>query len=154
MKKLIITGMFFYVALALFSCKKLGEGAKNNSTPTISGRWNLVSDSSIWEPSGYPAEDHDTMYIGKPADFYDFEANGKLSWSEQSITSDSSKYQINSDNNRLTMFYYYPNVSFNNCDCTFVYDITLLTDHKMILTDGPFPTGGGIIIGEIMTFSR
>lgn len=146
MKNLIAISSLFLAALTLFSCKK-----ESQANPTVLGRWNLVSDSTYTQNPG--ASPIGTFYVGTQTDYYNFQPDGKLSWREKSSGTDSSKYTIDAANS--VTFNYFPTVDPNFVNVTFNYSITLLTNHKMVLTNGPLPVAGASgYQGEIMTFSR
>jgi hypothetical protein len=147
MKNIILIACFSFATLALFSCKKSGQTPA--TPPVITARWNLASDSTY----NTVFSSWDGMYVGKANDYYDFEPNGKLSWHENGAGTDSAVYTISSDNKMLTI-YYFPNKPANSCDCVVPYNISVITDHKMILLSSPKYTPTQGVFYEIMTLSR
>jgi hypothetical protein len=146
LKNFIAISSVFFAVTTLFSCKK-ESGAK----PTVLGRWNLVSDSTYTQNSG--ASPVGTFYVGTQADYYNFLPDGRLSWREKSFGTDSAKYTIGAVS--TVAINYFPNADPNYVIVAANYSITLLTAHKMVLTNGPLPTTGTSgYTGEIMTFSR
>lgn len=77
MKKLLTLTVVFSIWFSISACLKK---AINPSSSTFTGNWRLVSDSTtvqfwgLW--NGRP--DTGIIYKGKPADHYNFLANGKL----------------------------------------------------------------------------
>ena len=146
MKKL--TPFAVLLLVVIVSCKKTQV---KPSSPGFTGRWSLVKDSSIFEPSGSQPEN--SIYAGNPADYFDFRANGMMQWSEKAMGSDSGSYAMHAGN--IVSLSYFPKSSpYYSDDTTVPFTITSLTAHEMILTDSPTPSSGGIIIGEIITLSR
>jgi hypothetical protein len=94
------------------------------------------------------------MYIGKLSDYYDFEPGGKMSWYENNIGSDSGAYAFSGDTSMVLTYFPKSNPTYGNSAPGY-FKVTSLTEHKMVLTDGPFPsTGTSGYVGEIMTFGR
>ena len=69
----------YYLLIALFvvsclaSCKKNLDADPTTST-TLTGKWDLVNDSSAYGES-YITK---TNYVGVPGDYFDFRANGNV----------------------------------------------------------------------------
>ena len=148
MKNLVVAFLLVFTILGLYSCKKSNQGPK----PVVTGRWSLVSDSSIFVIYGFPSGSK--MYIGKLTDYYDFEPGGKMSWYEDNIGSDSGAYVLGGDTSMTLMYFPKSNPTYGNSAPGY-FKVTSLTEHKMVLTNGPFPSSGySGYIGEIMTFGR
>jgi hypothetical protein len=143
MKKLVPYSIMLFFAFVIISCKKTQVAPHS-----IVGRWSLVSDSAKFQ------YDSPSVYIGKPADYYDFEANGTVSWYENGMGSDSGFYTLNGSA-KVTLSYFPKSSTSYSVDTITPFVITSLTAHSMVLTCGPYPTSGTLgEITEIMTLSR
>jgi hypothetical protein len=147
MKNLVTAVLLLFGAVTVFSCKK------THQTPapvTFMGRWSVVSDSTYLVYTGYTPNIE--FYTGTSADFYNFEPNGKLSMHEQNFTTDTADYVLSSAN-KIAIGYYGKSNSSSAVNSN--YTITTLTAHKMVLTDGPYPTGDAPgYAGQVLIFSR
>jgi hypothetical protein len=134
--------ILFLTGIATFSCKKSNSPAP---APTIVHNWTVVSDSVYFGSNG-------TMYAGQ---YFNFTANGELSFSTSYIGTGSIKYQLTSDttmiigqtiaNGELE--------TIGNSGITGAWMITKLTDHALTLhADGVVPSMGHV--GEIIQLSR
>ncbi|WP_428330148.1 hypothetical protein [Mucilaginibacter sp.] len=84
-KLLFIIGLM----LALNACKK-----ENTTIAAITGKWNLVSDSTY---AGVGYNNHPVNYIGQPGDYFNFTADGLVYTKEGSVL-DTLTYSIQANN--------------------------------------------------------
>jgi hypothetical protein len=140
MNRLII---FVTVALIFIitSCKK---ELQSNGT-TISGKWNVLTDSSF---AGVGAGNHAVNYTGQPGDFFDFKSDGYLYIKEGSNTNKLS-YTITSDT--TIVIDSFGGVTLNGVSNTNF--ITNLTAHSVTITAPFFATPGGVF-GRKVSLAR
>jgi hypothetical protein len=84
---LILTGAA--LSLGVLSCKKSG----NN--PPISGKWNIVNDSTNFDSPTYGGinPSYHSNYIGQQGDYFDFSTGGMMYTKEGTVV-DSMAYEI------------------------------------------------------------
>jgi hypothetical protein len=146
MKNLVAILLTCLGASALISCKK----TQNASNPSIIGRWNLISDSTYLPLNG---STRTNKYVGVSTDYYDFEAGGKLSLKEGSISIDTASYSLISDN----QIYISHSSNPTPCLCAFDFEvgtfkISALTDRMLTISQGTTTPDGPL--GEVIIFSR
>ena len=93
MRKILIIGlMTAFSALLQISCSK-SRLTSANSAAVISGKWNLISDSTF---QGVGASNHPFNYIGQAGDYFDFRGDGNVYTKESSLF-DTLSYDLISD---------------------------------------------------------
>ena len=119
-------------AILLISCTKNSED--NSAASGLAGKWNLVSDSmrTTYLSTLYK----DSVYIGKPGDYYNFISGDNLFIKEGS-TINVAIYDT-TNNQQIIISYLTKNgISFKNDSLKYTYYIISRTEHNLTLSFSP-----------------
>ena len=83
------TSLVFFISVLAFSCKK-DQSAKSITTSMLVGKWSIVNEEFTWTQP-FAGVLHDSIYVGKPDDYYEFTADGNL-FAKEGIYHDSATY--------------------------------------------------------------
>ena len=146
MKHAIQVSLAAFIVLSLVSCMKNATALKSSFTGevTLSGKWNLVSDSSF---AGVGAGNHAVNYAGQNGDYVDFNDDGNVYIKEGSGLS-SYAYNITSD---TTMIIESFGITLNGVPETCL--IERLTLNHATISAPPVYTPGGTF-GRTINLSR
>ena len=142
MKNLFLVLTLCLAALIIGSCKK---STQKPAAISINGNWSLVSDSGF--SASY--DNGGIGYKGTSSDHYNFQADGKLTWHENGVGSDSASYSLKSKDT-ITIAYFPKSNPNYSAVSTASYIIKELTANKMVLSLMQIATPGGIFGGTII----
>jgi hypothetical protein len=117
LKNIIVAFSLAFLTVAVISCHK-----NNVQTNPLLGEWNLINDTSVI------LSFNGTNYIGTPADYYNFTANGTLYIKEDTLLSGPTYTML--INNQVDIVYHLA----NDAEDHRTYNITNLTAHTATLT--------------------
>jgi hypothetical protein len=117
--------------LALYACKK----DSNNAKPTITGKWNLVSDSTY---VGVGLNNHLVTFQGQPGDYFDFRTDGHV-YTKEATVLDTLTYQLTSNTTIIISSF---GVTLNGVPETSY--IRVLTAHNLAIDAPRVVTPGGV----------
>jgi hypothetical protein len=84
---------FLAFLLYLTACKKSKESSNGTGLTSITGKWNLLTDSTF---VGVGTGNHEVDYTGEPGDYFDFNTNGTVYTKEGDVL-DTLTYRLLSD---------------------------------------------------------
>jgi hypothetical protein len=84
---------FLVIFLNLMACTKTAGPSNEYGTADLTGKWNLVSDSTF---EGAGSSNHPVDYTGEAGDFFSFSTNGNVYTKEGSVL-DTLIYKMVSD---------------------------------------------------------
>jgi hypothetical protein len=124
--------------LSLYACKK------DNSKPSIIGKWNIVNDSTY---VGAAVNNHLVAYNGMPGDYFNFNANGSV-YTKEGASLNILPYKLVSDTTiDIQSFAYNTNGTFQACR------INTFTAHSLVIEVPKLITFGGTT-GRRVSLSR
>jgi hypothetical protein len=127
-----------FLTLGLYACKK------DESKPSIIGKWNVVSDSTY---VGAAVNNHLVAYNGMPGDYFNFNANGSV-YTKEGASLNILPYKLVSDTTiDIQSFAYNTNGTFQACR------IATFTAHSLIIEVPKLITFGGTT-GRRVSLSR
>ena len=125
----------------LSACIKGGSDSNNTS---ISGKWNIVSDSTF---NGVGLGNHPVNYAGQPGDYFDFRTDGKVYTKEGTVLDTLSFNQTTYSEIVISSF----GLTANGVPET--SEITTLSAHSLVIVAPKVFTPGGIF-GRKVSLSR
>jgi hypothetical protein len=93
MKPSLIKLSFFAVLLYLTACKKTAGSSNESESDDITGKWNVISDSTF---EGVGASNHPVDYQGMAGDYFDFSSNASV-YTKEGLAFDTLTYRMVSD---------------------------------------------------------
>jgi hypothetical protein len=84
---------FLVLLLYLASCTKADVSSNEYEQPGISGKWNLISDSTF---EGAGSSNHQVDYTGENGDYFSFSPNGYV-YTKEAVVLDTLTYRLVSD---------------------------------------------------------
>jgi len=84
---------FLAVLLYLTACHKTAVSSDEDESSGITGKWNLVSDSTYW---GVGSGNHPVDYTGVAGDYFDFSTNGYV-YIDEGAVQDTLTYRMVTD---------------------------------------------------------
>jgi hypothetical protein len=129
---------FAFLLFFLPACKK------DSNKPSITGKWNIVTDSTY---AGVGAGNHPVAYAGQPGDYFNFQANGVV-YTKEGAVLDTLTYKLIS-NTQIVISQF--GITLNGVPET--SNITEDTDNYLVIKAPGIITPGGIF-GRKVTLSR
>lgn len=127
-----------FVMVFLFACKK------DNGNISITGKWNVLTDSTF---VGVGLGNHLVTYVGKPGDYFNFGSNGTI-YTKESATLDTLSYKLVS--NTQIVIAPFGVILNGNSGTSQIIEFT--HNHLIIKTPEIFTPGG--IFGRTVSLSR
>jgi hypothetical protein len=90
MKPSLIKLPFFAVLLYLTACTKTAGSSNESESDDITGKWNLISDSTF---EGVGSTNHPVNYKGVSGDYFDFSAIGSV-YTKEGLALDTLTYKM------------------------------------------------------------
>lgn len=88
---------FLALLLYLTACKKTKGSSNGSAATSITGKWNLLTDSTF---VGVGTGNHEVDYIGQPGDYFDFNTNGTVYTKEGDVL-DTLTYKLLSESTMI-----------------------------------------------------
>jgi hypothetical protein len=82
----------FFLALMILGCAKNDDTPPGSASTPLVGQWSLVKDSIYYDPQAFHGIQSDSVYIGINGDYWNFNADGKLTMKE-GVSIDSVNYK-------------------------------------------------------------
>ena len=117
---------------------------KDSHNPSITGNWNIVSDSTY---TGIGTGNHPIAYAGKPGDYFNFQANGII-YTKEGTALDTLTYKLIS-NTQIVISPF--GITLNGVPET--SNIIAFTDNYLVIKAPEVFTPGGIF-GRKISLSR
>jgi hypothetical protein len=143
MKPIILFVLAAFIAFFLVSCKKNSVPA-NDINASISGKWNILSDSTFF---GVGLNNHPVDYAGQTGDYFDIRTDGNIYIKEGAIL-DTLGYRLTSNTTILIVSF---GIILNGVAET--THITSLTAHSATI-DAPIVITPGGEFGRKVNLSR
>jgi hypothetical protein len=142
MKLPLVTLPFLAFLLNFTACTKT-TGSSNESGPGgITGKWNLVTDSTF---EGVGSTNHPVDYTGEAGDYFDFSVNGSV-YIKEGAVANTLTYKVVSDSSIIISDF---GLIINGVpDTSTITGLTVnnglgLTDQIIVIESPFFPTPGG-----------
>ena len=84
---------FLVILLYLTACTKTAVPSNDNGMASITGKWNLVNDSTF---EGAGSSNHLVVYTGETGDYFNFSTNG-YAYTKEGTVLDTITYRMVSD---------------------------------------------------------
>jgi hypothetical protein len=133
--------LVFLTSVLAFSCKK-DQTTKSTTTSMLFGKWSIVNEEFTWIN---PATGmfYDSIYQGKPDDYYEFTPDGNL-FAKEGIYHDSATYYFVNRDQIQTMPRIWNGVTVSSPGGVYgpEFTISVLTENSLILSSSALTPEG------------